>query len=491
MTKISRVARACGILLVCATAAIPLHAQTFKRLHLFQGTDGGSPEGLVQGANGNLYGLAAAGGATDENAGTIFGITTGGTFKALYDFCPQTGCPDGENPFGAPAQGTDGNFYGATLNGGANAKCLEGGCGSVFAITPTGTFKTIYSFCALSNCADGKNPPAGLVLGRDGNLYGTTQTGGPTAGCPGGCGTVFKITTTGVLTTLYDFCSEEECADGVDPDTALLLGQDGNFYGTTTGGGAALRGVVFQITPAGALTVLYNFCTQANCTDGLSPEAALVQGSDGNFYGSTTGGGADNIGILFRLTPSGQFTILHVLCSEASCADGSGASPMVQATDGDFYGTMNRGGSHGDGAIFQMSSTGTYNVLYNFCSQTDCADGIFPAAGVMQDTNGTFYGTATTDGYTGHGTIYSLNTGLGPFVGLLPDSGKTDSKMAILGTDLSGASRVTFNGTAAAFAVKSKTLIVATVPSGATSGTINVQLSGGSLSSNVPFIVLP
>ena len=308
MTKLNWVTKVCGIFLLWTAMAIALPAQTFTRLHLFDGTDGSSPRGLVQGANGYLYGITAYGGTTDENAGTVFGMATSGGFKSLYDFCPQSGCPDGENPQGALIQATDGNFYGTTINGGANDDCLEGACGAVFKIGPTGAFTTLYSFCALSNCADGKNPPAGLVLGLDGSLYGVTQSGGPsTPGCPGGCGSVFKITTGGTLTTIYSFCSESECADGVGPDAGLLLGTDGNFYGSTTGGGAALEGVIFKITPAGVLTVLYSFCTVGNCADGIAPEATLAQGSDGNFYGSTTGGGADSRGTIFQLTPAGQF----------------------------------------------------------------------------------------------------------------------------------------------------------------------------------------
>jgi len=494
MSKFNWVAKACGIFLLWTVTAIALPAQTFTRLHLFDGTDGSSPRGLVQGANGYLYGITAYGGTTDENAGTVFGMATSGGFKSLYDFCPQSGCPDGENPQGALIQATDGNFYGTTLYGGTNDSCVGGlGCGSAFKISATGQFTPLHSFCSQSNCADGNFPPAGLVLGLDGSLYGVTESGGPTAGCPNGCGTVFKITTAGQLTTLYDFCSESSCLDGVDPDAGLLLGTDGNFYGSTTGGGNAGRGVVFKITPAGALTVLYSLCTVGNCADGISPEATLAQGSDGNFYGSTTAGGANSRGTIFQLTPTGQLTTLYNFCSQGGneCTDGYGSSGLIQATDANFYGTTEAAGGNGEGTIYKIISSGAFTTLYNFCSKTDCADGATPFAGVIQDTNGTLYGTTSTDGVTGGGIAFSFAVGLGPFVETLPVAAKVGATIGILGTNLTSPMSVTFNGTTASFKLVSASLIEAKVPSGATTGIVQVQLRSGTLSSNKPFIVLP
>ncbi len=186
---------------------------------------------------------------------------------------------DGQAPDGALVQGADGNFYGTTYYGG-NGPC-DGGCGTVFRITPTGTLTTLHTF----DSSDGANPEAGLILAKDGNFYGTTYAGGGNAACSGGCGTIFKITTTGALTTLHSF----EYTDGANPIAAVIQGSDGNFYGTTASGGATFRGTIFKITTGGTLTMLHAF----DGTDGSNP-AALVQGANGIFYGTTEFGGNDN-----------------------------------------------------------------------------------------------------------------------------------------------------------------------------------------------------
>jgi uncharacterized repeat protein (TIGR03803 family) len=485
------VTKACVVSLLWATAAAAPRAQTFTKLHTFDGTDGGgSAVRLLQATNGMLYGTTAYGGASDS--GTIYRIGTTGAFSSLYSFCLQSGCPDGENPFGALVQARDGNFYGTTLNGGAPGFCtINTGCGVVFKITASGAFTTLYSFCSQASCADGATPAAGLVLGADGNLYGTTETGGPNANCPRGCGTVFRITLGGALTAIHTFCSVSECLDGVAPTAGLILGNDNNFYGTTSGGGAATHGVVFKISSGGVLTTLYSFCSLSNCTDGLGPVAAVAQGSDGNFYGTTSGGGADSAGTIFKLTPAGQLTTLYNLCSQSDCADGEGASALVQATDGNFYGAMSAGGGNNEGTIFQISSSGTLATLYNFCPKSGCGDGVEPLGGLIQDTNGTLYGTAFAGGPTGHGSVYSLSVGLGPFVELQPASGVVGAAVKILGTNLTGATSVAFNGTAAVFTVVSSSEITTTVPTGATSGKVRVVTPGGPLTSNTTFRVLP
>jgi uncharacterized repeat protein (TIGR03803 family) len=484
--------KACGVILLWAAAAVALPAQTFTKLHTFNGTDGGNPAaGLVQGTNGDLYGTSSLGGTTLHNAGTIYKIGTGGKLTSLYNFCSQTNCADGQNPYSVLVQAANGDFYGTTLYGGNIGTCVGNqGCGVAYKITPNGTFTAIYSFCSLGNCADGEFPAGGLVLGNDGALYGVTQTGGPTVGCSRGCGTVYKITPGGKLTTLYDFCSASECVDGVGPDAALLLGRDGNFYGTTTGGGNAGRGVAFEITPSGNLTVLYSFCAQSNCTDGLSPEATLTQGADGNFYGSTSGGGANSRGTLFQLTPSGVLTTLYNFCSLSNCTDGYMPSALVQATDGNLYGVTHYGGTSGYGTIFQITSSSAYTMLYGFCARSGCPDGVYPSAALTQDTNGTLYGTTTAGGSAGYGTIFSFSVGLGPFVEAQPMSGAVGAAVNILGTGLTGATNVKFNGTPATFTVASDSEITTTVPTGATTGKVKVVTPSGTLLSNVPFRVM-
>jgi uncharacterized repeat protein (TIGR03803 family) len=491
MLRIKWGKRAGEVLLLWAGAAIGLPAQTFTKLHTFSGTDGGSPAAaLVQATNGDLYGTSSAAGTSSHNAGTVYKIGTGGRLTSLYNFCSQTNCADGQNPFSVLVQARNGNFYGTTLYGGTGGPCVGNqGCGVAFKITPNGTFTILHTFCSLSNCADGEFPAGGLALGNDGALYGVTQTGGPTVGCSNGCGTVYKITPGGNLTTLYDFCSASECVDGVGPDAALLLGRDGNFYGTTTAGGNAGRGVAFKITPSGNLTVLYSFCSQSNCSDGLSPEATLAQGTDGNFYGSTTGGGTNSRGTLFQLTPSSVLTTLYNFCSLSNCTDGYMPSPLIQATDGNLYGVTHYGGTSGYGTIFQITSSSAYTMLYGFCARSGCPDGVYPSAALTQNTNGTLYGATTAGGNSGHGTVFSFAVGLGPFVETKPTSGAVGAVVTILGTSLTGATSVKFNGTTATFTVVSDSEITTTVPTGATTGKVKVATTNGTLSSNVAFRV--
>jgi uncharacterized repeat protein (TIGR03803 family) len=218
------------------------------------------------------------------------------TFKTLVGFDST----DGVGPYlMSLVQDRDRNFYGTTQYGGAN------GQGVVFKITAGGKLTTLYNFCPQTNCTDGMQPNAGLVLGTDGNFYGTTYYGG--AGCAyPGCGTAFKITPNGKLTTLHSFA---DTPDGAYPFAGLVQGTDGNFYGTTWAGGGYSSGEVFRITPKGTLTTLYSFGSQEN--DGEAPYAGLVQGTDGNFYGTTHTAGAYGDGTVFKVTPGGKETTLH------------------------------------------------------------------------------------------------------------------------------------------------------------------------------------
>jgi uncharacterized repeat protein (TIGR03803 family) len=459
---------------------LSLSAQTLTTLYNFDATDGFAPyAGLVQATNGSLYGTTYGGGA--NSGGTVFKITPLGGLTTIYSFCSQSGCTDGLGPHAGLIQATDGNIYGTTNNGGADR------LGTVFKVTPGGKLKTLYSFCAKSNCADGAYPQS-LVQATDGNLYGTTDQGGGSSSD----GTVFKITPDGTLTTLHSF----DGADGALPQAGLIQATDGNFYGTTSGGGANGGGTVFKISPGGAFTLLYSFCSQTDCTDGESPYAALVQGTDGNFYGTTLNGGVirSNAGTVFKITPHGTLTTLYAFCSGSSCSDGDGPAGLIQATDGDFYGATYDGGSYFHGTIFRITPSGALTTLYAFCPQSGCTDGANPSATLAQDTSGKFYGTAYYGGdhdacEGGCGTVFSLSVGLGAFVQTQPTSGKVGAAVKILGTDLTDASRVTFNGTAAKFTVVSKSEIKATVPKGATTGTVQVKTSKETLKSNVVFRV--
>jgi len=430
---LSKLNRAHAVLLLCATTALTISAQTFTTLHIFNYTDGASPYygALVQGTDGNLYGTTSAGGA--NGGGTVFKISPSGTLTTLYDFCAQTvntQCPDGQSPQGGLIQGADGNFYGTTEEGGAN---------------------------------------------NDG-------------------GTVFKITPSGTLTTLYSFCSQTGCADGATPISALVQTANGDFYGTTAFGGANCAPVIFRISPSGALTSLYSFCVQDGCPDGHTPASPLVQAGNGDFYGTTLYGASYYGATLFRITPKGALTTLYAFNSTGSYA------ALVQATNGDLYGTVTYGGAYRAGMIYKTTPSGTVTKLFSFCAQSGCPDGGAPVAGLVQDTNGDLYGTTFVGGGvpdetcpTGCGTVFRLSAGLQPFVRTQLPSSKVGETVEILGTDLTGATSVTFNGTpAVSIAVSSSgTEITTIVPPGATSGTVQVVIPSGTLSSNMPFRVLP
>ena len=473
----------------------------FTTLFSLGGAAGGTPlAGLVQGADGNLYGTAEFEGAIggSANGGTVFEITTAGVFTTLHSF---GALGDGDNPDAGLVLGTDGNFYGTTSAGGANCGIYIV-CGMVFKITPTGTLTTLYSFCPKPNCASGANPTGNLVQATDNNFYGTTAGGGAN-----NAGTVMKISTKGTpetttLTTLYSFCAQTDCADGADSNTGVVQGIDGSFYGTTYAGGAYGNGTVFKVTPKGRLTTLYSFCPESNCTDGSSPFGPLVQATEGDFYGMTSGEGAYGYGTVFKITSQGRLTTLYGFCAQADCADGSYPSSLIQATDDNFYGTTSEGGAYGYGTVFMMTPTGVLTTLYSFCQQSGCPDGANPVA-LLQYTDGAFYGTALAggsgncwgdiDGATaaGCGTVFSLDVGLGPFVKTLPTSGWPGKAVIILGNNLTGATGVSFNGTAATFTVVSDTEIETTVPCGATTGIVQVTTPSGTLESNVPFRVIP
>jgi uncharacterized repeat protein (TIGR03803 family) len=474
MSKLNWMTEACGVFLLWATAAVALPAQTFRTLASFDGTNGESPyyASLAQGLDGDLYGTTSTGGATQHLAyggGTVFKITPGGTLIALYKFCSQTKCSDGLEPQYGPVLGADGNFYGTTLEGGTGRCSL--GCGTIFKITPQGTLTTLYSFAGN----EGEAPASALIRATDGNFYGTTAFGGEY-----GFGTVFRITSGGSLKTLHFF---DGTGDSAYPYGGLVQATDGNFYGTTYDG----AGTLYRLTPNGKYTVLYSFCQVSGCPDGANPIAPLTQGADGCLYGTTYGGGPDNLGTVFKITLGGALTTLHTFTG----SDGAYlASPLIQATDGNFYGTTEAGGTKngcgifGCGTVFEITPSGTLTTLHSF----DGTDG-GAANGLVQDTNGGFYGTTYAGGANNDGTVFSLSVGLGPFVEAQPTSGPVGGTIKILGTDLTGATSVTFNGTAAEFTVVASSYIKTTIPIGATTGTIQVVTPGGTLSSNVPFTV--
>jgi uncharacterized repeat protein (TIGR03803 family) len=458
----------------CATTTIAASAQAFRTLANFNDTDGyGSAAALVQGVDGNLYGTTGSGGV--QNSGVIFNVSPAGTLSLMQSFCTPISCALGTTPASPLVLTYSGALFGVAGGGGANFT------GTVYRSTPKGAFRPLYNFCSQPDCADGGNP-YGLVQGTDGNLYGTTWEGGAFD-----YGSVFKITPAGLLTTVYSFCALTNCADGQAPGAPPLQASNGNLYGTTYDGGANSQGTLFELTTGGALTTIYSFCSLTNCADGSHPSAKLVQASRGDFYGTTSGGGANGAGTIFKVASTGTVSTLYSFCSQPSCADGgSPSAELIQANDGNLYGTATTGGSNNVGTIFQITVNGAYIVLHSF----DTTDGAYPEAALVQATNGTLYGTTGGGGAfpsvckvsSGCGTVFSLSMGLAPFVKTLTPWSHVGWSVVIYGTDLSGATSVTFNGVSADFTVVSPTEIEATVPSGATSGKIQVVTPSGTLS---------
>lgn len=442
---------------LCAAAATPLRAQTFHVLHRFDGSDGFEPDGLVQATDGNFYGATTE--ANNSFNGTVFKITPTGALTTLHNFSGT----DGNEPFAALVQARDGNFYGTTVYGG------DFNDGTVFKISPDGILTTLHSF----NYLDGEQPQAPLIEGPDGNLYGATLLGSP-----GGDGTAFKITPAGTLTTLHNFAGQRP--------VWLVLATNGNFYGVGDGG-AYGNGTIFRMTPGGAVTTLYNF----SGADGVFP-VQIIQATDGNFYGTTSGGGTNYVGTVFKFTPTGTLTTLH-----SFDYDTDGGLPfggLTQATDGNFYGTTHSAGPKGGGTVFMITSSGALTTLYSF----DAASGANPerTPGLVQGTDGLLYGITDSGGdlrdcHDGCGTIFALSVGLGPFVETQPTSGGVGFPVKVLGSNLAGATSVTFNGVPATFTVVSHSLIRTAVPAGATTGSVQVKTPGGTLVSNVDFRVKP
>lgn len=494
VTRVLKVA--CVAVALSVATAISSSAQTFTRLASFNSTNGANPsQALIQGLDGNLYGTAAGGGIVNSSycqngCGTFFKITPTGALSLLYIFCSQANCIDGQEPVGALVLGSTGEFYGTTLGGGAN------GQGTVFKISSAGKLTTLYNFCSQARCADGNFPEAGLLLASNGNFYGTTANGGTY-----GFGTIFEITPQGDLTTLYNFCSLGPTC-GQFPESGLIQASNGNFYGMTPLGGKYDWGTIFEMTEQNQFTALRAF---VNDYHGGNPRSGLVEGPDENLYGTTLIGGyfvtcESGCGTIFKLTLTGQLTTLHAFCHAAFCPDGANpyASPTL-ATDGNLYGSTEAGGaswSHciGCGTLFEITPQGKLTTIHLFCSETNCADGLGPIAPLVQATDGNFYGTTYAGGSSNAcrgacGTIFKLSTGLTPFVKTVTTSGLVGANVVILGNNLTGTTSVAFNGTAAAFTVISATEITATVPAGATTGTVSVKTPSSTLNSQAPFQV--
>jgi uncharacterized repeat protein (TIGR03803 family) len=410
--------------------------------------------------------------------GTVFQMTPAGAINVLYNFCALPNCSDGATPpFLPPYLASDGNFYSSNEFIGNPFISI----GTVFRVTSGGSLTTLYTFCqkATNNsCADGTNPAGPPIQDFKGNLYGTTEWGGA-ANSLGG--TFYRLNSDGTVTTLYSFCALTNCDDGLQVGGQLVLGSGGNFYGTTFTGGLGGDGTIFEVTPAGKLTTIYNFI-------GDQSSGAMLLGRDGNLYGLAQAG-AHGKGGIFRLTPSGAYTLIYSFCAQANCPDGYQPFSLMQAPDGNLYGVTLYGGAQNfpaRGTIFKITTSGVLTTLHRF---TAGIDGLTPI-GLVLGTDGNFYGVTGNGGANLLGTLFKFSAGLRPFVKTIEPGGKVGSTVNILGNNLTGATAVTFNGKAASFTVSSDTAVTATVPAGATTGSVKVVTPSRSLTSNVAFRVV-
>jgi uncharacterized repeat protein (TIGR03803 family) len=433
------------------------------------------------------------------------------TYSVIYNLGSNSGDPTG--PLGADliSQGRDGKLY-TTSNGGGS------GNGAAFGFTTSGAVTVLHDFDSSANIVY-----SGLTLGSDGNYYGSTFQGGT-----GGAGTVYKITPTGTETVLHNFSGG---SDGGNPGSAPIQATDGNYYGTSSGqgvisstlykitpagvfstvhaftstegsyiqaapiqatdgnfygcsnfGGTSGAGVIFKITTTGVVTVLHNF----NITDGDECAFSLVQATDGKLYGTTVFGGASNAGVIFKITTAGVYTVLRNI---NGATDGSEPySGLVQATDGNFYGVTHTQGTSNLGTLYKITANGGFTVIHNFAGP----EGSSPESSLTQHTNGILYGDTTSGGTIGDGVLYSLNIGAAPFANLQSNSGKVGLSLGIFAQGFTGATAVSFGGVnATTLHVTNDTYMTATVPAGAKTGTVTVTRPSGPIASRLQFRVTP
>ncbi len=375
-----------GVLGLLSAGRAP--AQSYNVLHQFSnGTnDGANPYmSLVQGTDGNFYGTTYYGGAS--NRGTIFRINSTGSFTDLYQFKGSL-ANDGAYPEAALLQASDGNFYGTTYEGGSN------NFGVIFRMTPAGVLTNLHIFQPIA-AHDGRWSYAPLIQGTDGLLYGTTTGGGTNSD-----GTVFQMTLSGNESVIYSFSNS---VDGNSPDAGLFQGSDGNFYGTAEAGGSHGVGTFFRITSAGVLTPLHEF--GATTSDGQNPYAGIIQGYNGNYYGTTYLGGSNSHGTVFMMTSSGVFTNIYNFGGVTY----DGLTPqggVIQGSDSYLYGATYIGGTNNDGALFKIGTNGGMIQLHAF--GTGVGDGTHPLSGVVEGSDGNYYGATYQGGTNNDGAIFQF-----------------------------------------------------------------------------------
>jgi len=336
-------------------------------------------------------------------------------FTTLVSFSGAEGEHPGADPDGALVLGPDGNFYGTTFEGGSS------NLGTIFRLAPDGAFKSLFSF----NGANGANPKAGLTLTATGDFHGTTFAGGVS-----NWGTVFRFTTKGVLTSLSSFTGTNTPQLGANPAGALIQAWDGSFYGTATYGGLTNKsyegfgyGTIFRLATDETVTAPFLFGN----TNGARPSSPLVLGKDGCLYGTTAWGGLNIIGTAFpgfgtafKITPDG--TLTNIYAFSGGNDGGFIYAGLVQGRDGYLYGAAFNGGLSGYGTLFKISTNGAFTLLHTF----NIFDSGSPYAGMIEGTDGNFYGT-TYGAFSGLGSVFRI-TPAGQFATLVGFNGSSGAR---------------------------------------------------------------
>ena len=384
------------VIVLGVVATQSAQARSFTDLYNFTGgSDGAYPyAGLVRDSGGNLYGTTGSGGSS--GFGVVFKLSKNGTETVLHSFVG--GLSDGQYPYGTLAMDAEGNLYG-TAAGGGGTGCGGFGCGVVFEVNMSGTETVLHSFTGGS---DGEYPYAELVRDAKGNLYGTAAGGGGT-GCGGfGCGVAFKVNKKGTETVLYSFTGGP--TDGCYPHGSLLMDTKGNLYGTTDECGTSDLGTVFKVSKTGEETVLHSFA--GGTTDGDYPfYAGLLMDTEGNLYGNTYYGGASNEGVVYKLSKKGTLTVLHSFAGGTTDGCYPYGTPAMD-TRGNLYGTTEHCGASSYGIVWKVSNKGKGTVLHSFAG--GASDGEYPVAGVILDAKDNPYGDTAGGGASDLGTVYEL-----------------------------------------------------------------------------------
>lgn len=359
---------------------------------------------VSQGSDGHLYGVALGGGVT--NGGGVFGVDLHGNYSDLYEFSRSQNMQS----LGGLMQASNGSFYGMLVNAAADSSSG----GSIYSLSPGGQFSTLHTFAPqtmsglLERNADGSMPEASFVQTTDGTLYGVAYTGGSN-----GDGTLFSLSPSGTFTLLYTFGGGTANTVGINPMGALVVGNDGNLYGTTRYGGANGMGAIYQVTPAGAVAVMQSFPTPKvadSCGSAAPPNSgALTLGSNGKFYGARCAGGTNGTGMLFKFDPAtATITTLHDFAAGFNVNVGGSAptSSLALGADGNLYGTASSGGANATGTVFALTQDGTFHSLYDF-SASGATDGSYPWPLIVGADNN-FYGSTVAGGSAHSGTVFKM-----------------------------------------------------------------------------------